>query len=195
MKRAALLTHLLSAVAVVGAYASAFLPGGAPPWAAPLLALGTAGAIVSAMALGAAKEGHVGRLRGPFAAVFLVVAGGLLLLLALPPADPTEPTLILGLPLRAAILLYGIGLLPALLVPLAYALTFDELTLREEDLERVRAVARGGSEGEGSRGREDPAGAPDGRHGSGREGEPDGEGGTGLPGHGPGSGAPGEGIR
>lgn len=141
MKRAALLVHVLSAIAIAVAYASAFLPGGAPEWAAPLLAVGTGAIIVSAMAVGAARGGRIGSLAWPFAAVFVLVSGGLLLLLALPPADPREPILVLGLPLRAAVLLYGIGLLPAILVPLAYALTFDELTLSEEDLERVRGAA------------------------------------------------------
>lgn len=152
MKRATLLVLLLSTLAIAAAYASAFSPGGAPGWAAPLLALGTGGSLVSAMALGAERRGRIGKLAVPFAAVFVLVSGGLLLVLALPSADPAEPVLVLGLPLRAAILLYGIGLLPALIVPLAYALTFDELTLSEEDLERVREAAarRGHREGAGS---------------------------------------------
>ena len=47
-----------------------------------------------------------------------------------------------------AIVLFGVGLLPLLAVPLAYALTFDDQTLSEEDLERVRraAAARRGAE-------------------------------------------------
>jgi hypothetical protein len=48
---------------------------------------------------------------------------------------------VLGLPRRAAIVLYGIGLLPLFVLPVAYALTFDEMTLSEEDLERVRRAA------------------------------------------------------
>jgi len=38
--------------------------------------------------------------------------------------------------------LIGIGLLPLLVLPLAYALTFDEMTLSEADLARVRDAAR-----------------------------------------------------
>ncbi|MBA2239290.1 MAG: hypothetical protein H0W24_11405, partial [Lysobacter sp.] len=52
-----------------------------------------------------------------------------------------EP-LLFGLPQRAAIIVYGVGLLPTLVLPVAYALTFEAQTLRDEDLERVRAVGR-----------------------------------------------------
>ena len=46
----------------------------------------------------------------------------------------------LGLPPRAAVVLYVIGFLPVLVLPLAYALTFDALTLSEADLARARAA-------------------------------------------------------
>jgi hypothetical protein len=42
---------------------------------------------------------------------------------------------LLGLPIAAAIQLYGIGLLPLPLVCLAYALSFDRYGLRQEQLE------------------------------------------------------------
>ena len=45
-----------------------------------------------------------------------------------------------GLPLAAAIQLYGVFLAPLLLVALAYALTFDRYELREQDLERYRRL-------------------------------------------------------
>ena len=38
-------------------------------------------------------------------------------------------------------IVYGVGLFPVLVLPVAYALTFDEQTLRAEDLARVRASA------------------------------------------------------
>jgi hypothetical protein len=52
-----------------------------------------------------------------------------------------EP-LLLGLPRRAAVVVYGVGLLPVFVLPIVYALTFDAQTLRAEDLERVRALGR-----------------------------------------------------
>lgn len=140
-RRAALAAVALSSAAIGLAYASAFLPGGAPAWAPWLFMAGTSVVMVAMMALGAAGRDGIGPLRLPFAAVLAVLLGGFGLVLALPPADPADPTLWLGLPPRAAIVLYGIGLLPFLLVPVAYAWTFDRLTLRQGDLERVREEA------------------------------------------------------
>jgi len=72
-----------------------------------------------------------------------------MLLLALPGADPANAPLILGLPPRAAFLLLGIGLGPALLIPVAYALVFDRHTLTPEDLDRLRAAAERVRQSEG----------------------------------------------
>lgn len=71
----------------------------------------------------------------------VVLLGGFAAMLLLPLPDPDEPVLWLGLPPGAAVLVYGVGLLPFFLAPISYALTFDEWTLREEDLERVRQMA------------------------------------------------------
>lgn len=129
-------------LAIALAYASAFLPGGAPRWAPWLLATGTATCMVGMMVLGATRRGRpLGRtLVAAFAVTFVLVLGGFALALALP-AEAAGARLWLGLPRRAAILLYGIGLLPLLILPLAYASTFDEQTLSEEDLARLRAAA------------------------------------------------------
>jgi hypothetical protein len=54
------------------------------------------------------------------------------------PAETRDSTLWLGLPPRAAVVLYGIGVLPLFVLPIAYALTFESLTLSDADLERVR---------------------------------------------------------
>lgn len=146
IRSAALGLSFASLLAIGAAYASAFLPGGAPEWAAWVMAIGTAALLVAIMALGAVRHGRLGRLWLPFAFVFLVLAGGFCLILALPAADPLDPALWLGLPPRAAVVLYGIGLLPLLVVPIAYALTFDDMTLTEHDLERVRSAMAGRGE-------------------------------------------------
>ena len=139
-RRHALLALLLGTLAIAAAYASAFLPGDPPAWSAWAMGTGTAVVMVAAMALGAVRKRGIGRLKLPFAFVFVVLAGGFAAALALPPEAPGAP-LYLGLPLRAAVVLVGIGLLPLLVLPVAYALTFDEMTLSEEDLARVRAAA------------------------------------------------------
>lgn len=139
-RRLHLLGFLLSVGCIAAAYASAF-PAGAPGWAPWLMAAGIAGALVSMMALGASRDGRVGVLAYPFAFVFVVLAGGFAIALALPAPEAEGLTLWLGLPAGAAVILYGVGLLPLLVIPLAYALTFDHFTLQEEDWERVRALA------------------------------------------------------
>lgn len=149
-KRFALLLFVLAMVLIAAAYASAFLPGEPPWWAAWLLAAGTCLSLVTMMVMGAARDGRIGtRLASAFGLVLLVVGGGFTALLALPAADPGDPTLWAGLPPRAAVLLYGIGILPFFIVPVAYAWTFDELTLSEADLERVRSAARAAVAGDG----------------------------------------------
>ena len=69
------------------------------------------------------------------------VSGGMLALLALPGLDAPDAPLLLGLPRRAAFLLLGLGLLPGLVIPLAYGVVFDRQTLTEEDLSRLRETA------------------------------------------------------
>jgi len=81
-----------------------------------------------------------GALVAAFALVGVTLAGGFGLALALPAGAPGSEPLLLGLPRRAAIVVFGIGLLPVLVLPVAYALTFEAQTLRDEDLERVRAA-------------------------------------------------------
>lgn len=138
LKRLSVAATFVSTLAIAAAYGSAFLPGGAPPWAPWALAIGLAGCLVGVMALGAARQGRLGRLGPVFGFVFAVLVLGFGAALGLPAVDPAEPTLWLGLPPRAAIILYGIGFLPLLVVPVAYALSFEEQTLRPEDLERIR---------------------------------------------------------
>jgi hypothetical protein len=142
IKRVALSLLFIAHVAIAAAYASAFLPGGAPPWSAWLVVLGTSLALPAVILLGAERAGRIGVLWIPIALCFVVLVAGFGAVLLMPPADPADPTLWLGLPPRAAIVLYGIGLIPYLIVPVAYALTFESRTLSEADLDRVREAAK-----------------------------------------------------
>ncbi len=133
---------VLSISLIAAGYASAFTPGGAPSWAPWLLALGIPAALGSIMALGAARgRAGIGKLKIPFAFVFVVLATGFCLALALP-EETASSDLWLGLPHRAAIVIYGIGLLPIVVLPVAYAVTFDSQTLSQKDIDRVRELAR-----------------------------------------------------
>ncbi|HEX6751576.1 MAG TPA: hypothetical protein VF092_30060 [Longimicrobium sp.] len=137
-KRLALTALALAALAIAASYASAFLPGGAPGWAPWPMAIGIPTALVAVMVLGAARGGRIGRLAIPFAFSFVVLAAGFALALVLPAVESAGAPLYLGLPLRAAIVIYGIGIFPIVVLPIAYALTFHEQTLNAADLERVR---------------------------------------------------------
>jgi hypothetical protein len=147
-KRLALAALLASTVLIAAAYAAAFLPGGAPGWAPWCMAMGIPGALAGVMVLGAVRDGAgLGRLAWPFAFVAGALALGFGLALALPASEAAGAPLYLGLPLRAAIVLYGIGLMPIAVLPVAYALTFSTQTLTEDDVERVRLAGRAWAEG------------------------------------------------
>jgi hypothetical protein len=142
-RRAALLALIAGILAIATGYAAAFLPGGPPAWAPWLLALGIPMALGAIMILGAARgQRGIGQLKYPFAFVVAVLAIGFCAALALPATESPLSRLWLGLPARAAIVIYGIGLLPIIILPVAYALTFETQTLNANDVARVRELAR-----------------------------------------------------
>lgn len=152
--RGGLKAVVLGTLAVAAAYASAFVPGGAPRWAAWAMGIGIGLLSVGLLALGAARPGRrLGVLWLPLALTFVILVGGFGLALALPAEEGPATRLWLGLPVRAAIILYGIGILPMLVLPLAYALSFRRMTLDAADIERIRAAAaeRAQPQGAGSR--------------------------------------------
>lgn len=141
-RTAAAIVLTIAILAIAVAYASAFSRGGPPAWAPWILALGIPSALGGIMVLGAARGANgIGSLKLPILLVFVMLASGFCLALALPPSEGKDATLYLGLPLRAAIIVYGTGLLPTLILPIVYALTFETQTLSEADVARVRQLA------------------------------------------------------
>lgn len=155
----ALTVSLLLAAA---AYGSAFLPGDPPSWAPWALLLGLSGSLVAFMALGAARQGRLGVLVWPLGFVFLVLVVGFGAALVLPPVDPLEPALWMGLPVPAAIVLLGVGLLPLVVLPLAYGLTFPGAGLSRGEVEAVREAAAAARGAGGGGGENEGPGADDG---------------------------------
>ncbi len=140
-RRLALVALFLGILAITVGYGAAFSRNGTPGWAAWLLALGIPLSVGAIMILGAARgERGIGTLKIPFIFVIAVLALGFCAALAMPPTESATSRLWLGLPARAAIIIYGIGLLPIVVLPVAYALTFKTQTLTAEDVERVRAL-------------------------------------------------------
>ena len=130
---------LVSVACVALAYGAVLLPGDTPAWAPWLLAIGSNGVIMTLMALGAMRRDSLPRSLGwTFVGLFVLCAGAFIIALALPSHEGAGGPLLLGLPLRTAIVLYGIGVVPIAVLPLAYALTFDSSTLSDDDLRRVR---------------------------------------------------------
>ena len=122
---------VLLAAASVAALLAFCVGGSLGPWLAVL-----AGALfpVSLSLLGAARGGHLGRLAVPILILGIILAAGLALAVFLPEGGPD----VLGLPLGTALMIFVVVPVPLLLTCLAYALTFDRLGLRPEDLDRVR---------------------------------------------------------
>lgn len=142
-RTAARITLVLSTLAIAVGYASAFASGGTPAWGPWMLALGIPAALGAIMVLGATRGSQgIGALKLPFLFVFVVLAAGFCLALALPANEAAGARLVLGLPIRASIIIYGIGLLPIVVLPVAYAITFDTQTLSESDIQRVRDLAK-----------------------------------------------------
>lgn len=131
-----------STVLVTAAYGSAFLPSGAPGWAPWAFVVGTATMTTATMALGAMRPGRPigGLLWAAFGFTFVVLVGGFGAALLLP--EPSAGSALwLGLPAGAALVLYGVGLLPLAVLPVVYAVTFDDRSLGEAGLARLRAEA------------------------------------------------------
>ena len=130
---------VLSLLIVGAGYAGSFGPGGPPAWAPWCLSTGTCGTLMSLMALGAVRRGRIAPvLRWVFAGMFLFCAGCFAVALALPANEGAGGTLLFGFPLRSTIVLLGIAVVPILIFPFAWALTFDSSMLSEEDLLRLR---------------------------------------------------------
>lgn len=92
---------------------------------------------VALIALGGQRRGHLGRLFWPLAALLLILEACVVLMLA-QRGQILDATWLGGLPLAAAVQVYGLFLAPLLLVSFAYAWTFDDHGLRQEDLDELR---------------------------------------------------------
>jgi hypothetical protein len=129
---------VLLALAALASLAAFGLGSPAAPW---LAAFGGATFPVALIALGAVRRGRLGGLWIPLGALWLLLAGGLTAVLALPAGGPD----IAGLPLATALMIFVLVPIPLLGLGLLYAVSFDRLGVREEDLDRMRRLRSGGS--------------------------------------------------
>jgi len=140
----ALAALFISTLLIAAAYGGALVVQPAPSWTAWALMIGTSTIMLATTVLGAARSRRgIGRLVVPLATMFVVLLVGFSAALAMPEEAAGSP-LWLGLPPRAAVILYGVGVLPLFVLPIAYAMTFETLTLDEADLERIRQMKHAG---------------------------------------------------
>jgi hypothetical protein len=142
-RRAAVVVLFVSIAAIAIAYGAALVTRGASTLAPWIAAIAVPISLTAIMILGAVRgDKGIGRLAIPFGFVALILIVGFLAALILPATESATSSLWLGLPVRAAIVIYGIGVLPIIVLPVAYALTFETQTLTAQDVERVRELGR-----------------------------------------------------
>lgn len=119
---------LAGGVLAIGiAYAAAIVRGAAPAWAPWLLAFGAAATPVGLFVLGAETRGALSRgVAVLLGALFVVLFASFGAGLALPAGEGAAGRLLLGLPFRLAIVFYGVGFVPLVALPLAFAMTFND---------------------------------------------------------------------
>jgi len=98
---------------------------------------------VALIVVGVSLRGGIGKLAAALVGLFLILecsAAAMLLLRGRVLDGPWVG----GLPMAAAIQIYGLFLGPLLLVAVAYALSFDRSGIREEDLQKLELAGRDG---------------------------------------------------
>lgn len=140
-QRSAVLLIVLATLLAAASYGATLLSGAPPVWAPWALALSIGLATTGFFIAGAIRRGRIAPvLVLTFVVVLIVVTGSFWIALGLPAHEGAGGPLLLGLPLRTAIVLIGVGLLPMGVLPLIYAWSFDHGILSEEDVARIRVV-------------------------------------------------------
>ena len=138
-KRGALLFLAVAALAILGA---SFVGG---PVSSTLLLLFAAGFPLALIVLGASRGGRLGRAAVPIALLLLLVEGSFVALLVARGRVLDGPW-IAGLPIAAAIQLYGLFVLPLAVTSIGFALAFRDFDVADGELERLRALGPGRDE-------------------------------------------------
>jgi len=93
------------------------------------------------IALGASREGRIGRLAAPLLVITVLLEGSGIAVMAFSWRHQPD-TWWFGLPAGTVIMLCGLWLLPLLVVSFVFAWDFKRFGLKEEDLERIRDMGR-----------------------------------------------------
>lgn len=115
------------ALAIGVAYAAAVGAGASPAWALWFVAFGGTACAVGLFVIGAASRGPIRPLIGwLLAALFVVIFAVFGTALAMRTPDSASEPIVLGLPVRLAMVFYGVGLLPLLVLPVVFAMTIGK---------------------------------------------------------------------
>ena len=105
------LIAMASMLLVLG-YGATFWPGGVPMWVTVTFALATVAQLVAFCVLGAVtRAGRLGAAAWGILAMGVLVGGSLVYAIVAPDLGAHEPVW-LGVPRRAAVIIYGVGVLP-----------------------------------------------------------------------------------
>ena len=117
----------LGGTATIGvAYAATILRGTPPAWAAWLLAFGCAATAVGLFVIGAATRGSIpAAVAVTLILLFVLIVASFGAALATAPNEGVDGRLVLGLPMRLAIVFYGVGFVPLIALPVVFGLTFN----------------------------------------------------------------------
>ncbi len=107
------------------------------PFGEEIFTLVMAGYPIALMVMGASRKERLGPVAWPLATLLLILLGVMLGMLAFRGQVEDGPW-IGPFPAGAAFLLYGLFLLPVLVSALGYAFTFENWSLRDEDLKDLR---------------------------------------------------------
>jgi hypothetical protein len=133
-----------SSLLLVIGYGATWLPGGAPRWVAVCFALATVLQLCAFCLLGAVRrDGRVGSVAISVAVMGLLVGGALVY--AILAADPgAAEGLVLGIPRRAALVLYGVGVAPLVVLSVVFVRTFDAWAGTEKHEKHEKHEGHGG---------------------------------------------------
>jgi len=123
--RAVALLATASLLLVLG-YSATFWPGGVPMWVSVMFAVATVAQLMAFCVLGAVtREGRLGAAAWGVLTMGLLVGGALVYAIVAPDLGADEP-LLLGLPRRAAVILYGVGVGPLAVLAMGFVKHFRE---------------------------------------------------------------------
>lgn len=128
----------IGALCALAGYGMAWLDPALAAMAAGCMAAAIVITMPSALLLGAQPSRRHRWLRIAAGSLALLLLTVLTLALALPSLGGAE-SLILGLPRRLALVIYGVGLVPFLFLPIAFASDFDTASLDPDALRDLRA--------------------------------------------------------